>query len=376
MIHTADTVRILRVIAGVLALALFLWSTSFPGLLHKAEADDIINASDTLSDSTPSAPSNHTFQFTLPNGMASGDTITITFPGTFGSIATLGAEDIDLATTTDETIQDGAAGVGAWGLAVGATTVALTTPTNYGVASSTAITIEIGTHATSGATGDTQITNPSATTTSYGIDIDTAWDSGQVRVAVVDNVAVTASVNTSLTFTVQGTTTGTTINGSATTTAADSSATTLPFGTLVQDVSKVLGQDLFVETNAGSGFVVTVESTEPFDSSTGADIDTFSNGTDVTSPSAWVAPSGTLGSEETYGHWGVTSDDDDFSGTQDRWIAASTTPRAIFTHNGPADGATADIGWTTVGYQAQITALQEASTDYDTYLIYIATPTF
>ena len=45
-------------------------------------------------------------------------------------------------------------------------------------------------------------------------------------------------------------------------------------------------------------------------------------------------------------------------------------------HDGPADGVTEDIGRVTVGYQIQITALQEAGDDYNTTLTYIATPTF
>ncbi len=40
------------------------------------------------------------------------------------------------------------------------------------------------------------------------------------------------------------------------------------------------------------------------------------------------------------------------------------------------DGVTDDIGAAQVGYQIQITALQEAGDDYSTTLTYIATPTF
>jgi hypothetical protein len=53
-----------------------------------------------------------------------------------------------------------------------------------------------------------------------------------------------------------------------------------------------------------------------------------------------------------------------------------TTPRAIMAHTGPSDGVTPGIGFATVGYKAEITALQEAGDDYNTMLTYIATPTF
>lgn len=376
MIHTADTVRILRVIAGVLAIALFLWSTSLPGLLHQAEADAIINASDTLSDSTASTTANHTLKFTLPNGMAIGQTITVSFPSQFWVPAAMDFEDFDLVQGGSDQTLAAAAGAGTWGATVSGNDFIFETPTDAGVGSSTVMIIRIGDHATSSGNAAEQIENPVSTTTSYGIDIDTTWDSGQVRVAIVDNVTVSAQVNTVLTFAIQGTTTGTTINGSPTTTSGDTTAISLPFGTLSAGTSEVLGQDLFVTTNAAGGFVVTVEATGPFDSSTSADIDWFDNGTYVTTPSPWAAPSGTLNQEETYGHWAMTSDDDDFSGTQDRWISPSTSPQTIFEHNGVADGQTADAGWTTVGYQAEITSLQEAGDDYETTLIYIATPTF
>jgi hypothetical protein len=58
------------------------------------------------------------------------------------------------------------------------------------------------------------------------------------------------------------------------------------------------------------------------------------------------------------------------------FIGVSTTPRAIFAHDGPADGITTDVGSTTVAYKVEITALQEAADDYTATLTYIATPTF
>jgi hypothetical protein len=58
------------------------------------------------------------------------------------------------------------------------------------------------------------------------------------------------------------------------------------------------------------------------------------------------------------------------------YIAASTSPRSIFSHTGPANGTTNDIGSTTVAYKVEITPLQEAAQDYNAVLTYIATPTF
>lgn len=138
-------------------------------------------------------------------------------------------------------------------------------------------TIKIGSHATDGGAGAMRLINPSATT-SYEITLTAATNTGQTRVAIIPNVLVTANVDTTLTFTVNGTSTGQTINGSPTTTSATSTSTALPFGTLAANVSKVLGQDLTVATNAIHGYVVTVDQKQNLLSSTGADIDGFVDG--------------------------------------------------------------------------------------------------
>jgi hypothetical protein len=205
-------------------------------------------------------------------------------------------------------------------------------------------------------------------------------DSGHTRVAIVDNVLVTASVDTTFTFTVNARATSTTVNGQTTT--KSSSSTTIPFGTLAAGTPQTIAQNLVVQTNAIRGFVVTVHEDQHLLSSTGADIDNFENGNNVATPATWSTPTNLIGDENTWGHWGVTSSDSDTTRSAgdefgaNEWQGVSTTPQVLFSHTGPADGSTAGIGSTTVGYRAQITALQEAADDYNTILTYIATPTF
>lgn len=207
-------------------------------------------------------------------------------------------------------------------------------------------------------------------------------DSGQVRVAIVDQVTVSASVDTSLTFTVSGVNANIDVSVSATNTSATSTSTTLPFGTLAIGVSRVLAHNLAVTTNASNGYSVTVTQTQPLQSTTGATIDGFIDGSATNTPNAWVGPSAQISDPNTYGHWGITSSDgtttrdvgDEFG--SDEWVSPSTTPIVIMGHTGPADGSTAGIGAAQIGYQAQISALQEAGDDYTTTLRYIVTPTF
>jgi len=379
MTHTARTVRTLQAVAMTLGTALLLWSTGLPTLFHFAEASSITSASDTLSNSAPSALSNHTIAFTTPMGMVASSTITITFATQF-TFPAMGFDDVDVtASGTNQTLASTSA-AGVWGAYFAGKTLTLTTPTDVPQASNTPYVIKIGTNATFGVTGDAQITNPSATT-SYAIDIAGSMaDVGQVRVAIVDQVLVSASVDTSLTFTVSGVNSSSTVNGSPTTTAATSTSTTLPFGTLTAGVSKVLAHDLAVTTNATNGYSVTVEQTGPLQSTTGATIDGFIDGANTATPTNWQGPSASIADPNTYGHWGLTSDDGTTTRAvqfaSNKWVSGSTTPVIIMGNAGPADGTSQGYGAARIGYQVQISALQEAGNDYTTTLRYIVTPTF
>jgi len=369
-----------RGIATLLAIALVLWAVG-AHMFTTAEAVNLTYVKDTLSDSDSGSASNHTIQFLSPTGVGNSETVTVTFPTGFTSTSSILFSDVDLEINgVDEVIVNGAPAAGQWGFSWSGMTMTLTAAANESIASNATATIKIGTNADG--PGVNRLTNPTSTTTSYEIAITAGTaDSGQTRVAITDNVLVTANVDTTLTFTVYGTTTGATVNGSGTTTSTTTSHQTLPFGTLVNGTSKTLGQDLTVATNARNGYVVTVEQDGNLASITGADIDGFINGAYTNTPTAWVGPSNSISDENTWGHWGLTSNDTSLLGAgldfgSDQWVAASTTPRAIMAHSGPADGTTLGIGRATIGYQAQITALQEAADDYSTTLTYIATPTF
>lgn len=366
-------------IATLLAVALVFWAIGAQ-MFTRAEASNLLSVSDTLSNSAPSETSNHTFAFTLPpgDGIAVGETIAITLPAGFatGSVA-FGDVDIKVGGTDQNVAAIPSATE--WGASVSGSTLTLTN--GIATVASGTIEIQVGTNATFGGTGTNQFTNPAATS-SYEISIVAGVeDSGQTRVAIVDHVQVTANVDTQLTFTVAGTPSGTTITGVPTTTATTTTSTSLPFETLSAGTSKTLAQDLSVTTNAIQGYVVTVQQSQNLLSSTGADIDGFANGSYSDTPAAWVAPSNNISLENTWGHWGLTSDDATTTRpggefTSDTWVSASTTPTIIMGYTGPSDGITQGIGKARVGYQAQITALQEAGDDYNTTLTYVATPTF
>lgn len=357
-----------RVIATLVATALLMWAL---GLHSMAQAANVTDLYILLSDSAPSAPSDHEIEFVSPTGIGASEDIVITYPAGFDP-SVIGQEDIDLLVNGTNVL------AADWSVVTDADSITITVDNLIAAGATT--TILVGLNATNEGTPDSQIVNPTPAggNESYEIEISAGTaDSGFTRVVILDTVLVTAAVNTTFEFTVAGTATSTSVNSTSTT--LTSSSTTIPFGTLDAGEIETLAQDLTVVTNAINGFVVTVESDGQLESSTGADIDNFDDDS-IGNPKAWEAPTNNIAQENTWGHWGVTTEDTDTTRTTEfganEWQGVSTTPTVLFSHDGPSDGTTAGIGATRVGYQIEISPLQEAAQDYSAVLTYIATPTF
>ncbi len=376
-----------QVIATLLATALVLWASGLFSAIS-AQAANITTVSDTLSDSAPAASSTHTFVFSVPSGVANGSYATITMPtGEFGGIGNLAATDVtvDITGSGAQTVAANCAGADNIGFSTSGDDLifefCLGDGASIGAGGTTTITV--------GNTAGNEMRNPTPAgdSQSYEIDISAgASDSGHTRVVIVSTVLVTAIVDTVFDFTVAGVAT-TTLVGSTESTTDTSGTTTLDFKQLVAGVPEILGQRLNVDTNAANGFVVTVHKDGAFESSTGADIDDFDDGVFSDSPAGWTSPATTLGDEDTYGHWGLTSLDTDSNGNraaehvdnQYVSVGTSTAKTVIMASAGPTQSSTSSAqytGSTTVGYKVEISALQEAGDDYQAVLTYIATPTF
>jgi hypothetical protein len=384
MSRTNSTFGLLQALASVVGLAILLWSLGLP-TFRFAEAANVRLVSDTLSDSAPSVPSNHTISFVTPTGVANGESIVINFSNGPFALGAVAFDDVDLTDDgTDLSIGAGCGGADEVGFSTTTNTITLQFCPGDGASlpANGTTTIQIGTNATFGATGNAQLTNPAVG--SYEIDITAgSADSGTTRVAIISPVVVTAAVDTSFTFTVAGVATGT-VNQEAIT--GSTSATSIPFGVLTQGSATTSAQQLSVSTNASYGFAVTVQVDQQLLSSTGADIDGFIDGAYTNTPVAWDPPTASISNENTWGHWGLTTEDAsltagltdpfDAGGTGQLFVSASTTPVEVFRHNGPSDGVTANVGRTRVGYKVEISPLQEAGNDYTATLTYVATPVF
>jgi hypothetical protein len=358
----------IALIVGILAS-----TVGFSAFFTTASAAQLTFVSDTASSSAPSAVTNHYIKWTAPNAISFPATTSIQYDPVTSAFAfgQLGTSDI---TVTGMTL---VANVGA---CAAADNVYL-----YSTSSDT-ITFQLCSGATVGASaktvniGGSKITNPSGTG-SYVVRIyNGATDFADTRVAIISAVTVTAVVDTSLTFTINAILPGVSVNG--TTTNATSTATTITFGTTTPGIPKIAAQDLRVTTNAKNGFQVTVIQNGNLLSSNGADIDLFLANNGTGTPSSWQAPANTITDENTWGHYGLMTDDADLgSGVptfgSNQWVGNfGTTSRLVFYHGTSSDGVTQNIGKTTVAYALQVGPLQEAATDYTNTLTYVCTPTF
>ncbi len=376
-----ETSLLRRDIAQYVALGLLAsvlaWTFGFTSFVSRARAANLTTVSDTISNSDLGVVATHTIQYTNGTTTVAGQTIRVTFDPTtdrFGGIGSVVNADVQ---TTGMTL---AATCGA-----PASEVTLTTSTAAGDESIILTVCSGDTIATGTKTVvvSNKLTNPT-TTSSYVIRIaGTQENNADTRVAIIDNVVVTAAVDTSFTFTIAGVSSSVSVHPSGVTTTVTSTATTIPFGTLPLNTPVTMAQKLTVATNAKNGFIVTVKEDQNLLSTTGADIDLFRNGESTATPIPWVAPSSTLDVENTYGHIGLTSNDTDLNsgefGTSTANYAGNFNPtssRQVFSHTGPSDGTTQDKGIATVAYRIQIGALQEAANDYTNTLTYVATPTF
>lgn len=229
--------------------------SSFP--VTRTQAADVTSFSDTLSTIKESVVANHTFTFTITDGWAADETLTLDFPAGFSNSGFANTEPEDFDITDDGAEQNLVANGGCTGatLEIAITTVDTVDPIGFtftrctGDATITAgsvVVIEIGTHATTGGTGNDQITNQTAAQNGTdGVITLTGGggytDTGSVAVEIVadNDVTVNATVDPRITCAFTGlTTTFASLTGPVATSDTNTTIT--------------------VSTNAANGFNISV----------------------------------------------------------------------------------------------------------------------
>jgi hypothetical protein len=202
--------------------------------------------------------SNHDIKFRTASGMSSS-TITIDLGTSGGFVKESGLDytDIDLQYGSSQAEVNGAcssnclkatlaaaAGAGAWGAALdGSSDLTLTYPSSAGtpIATNDYVRVLIGTNATTGTTGDKQMTNPGTGTKIFTINVAGTTDTGKIAVSIVanDQFTVSASVDPTITFSLDNTSTA--------------------FGILTTSVSTSSPNIIAtVITNAASGYTLSI----------------------------------------------------------------------------------------------------------------------
>jgi len=200
----------------------------------------VSSRSDTLSDSRPSATSNHTFAFTVNNSIvgssaSNSSTLTLIFDPAFQLPVGMDCGDIDAATSVQFGFNYPAckATATAWGFSATGSVITLVPPSGTGVyvPTSTQVTINIGSNATVGQQGSHWITNPSSSGI-YTISVGgTFGGSGNMLVSINSGVTVQATVAESLALTVSSVAAvNCTADDGASVTAIGTTSTTIPFG--------------------------------------------------------------------------------------------------------------------------------------------------
>lgn len=210
------------------------------------------------------------------------------------------------------------------------------------------------------------------------LDADAPIDATTVRVAHIESVRVTATVDPTISFSIAGIASGQTRCG--VTTDATTTATSVPFGGMALNTFKTLAQDLTVSTNASGGYVVTAAendelglggATTPFIPDTSCDTGPCT----ITSEEDWATATNTgfgysLQNVDAASIAFEYNDTGTFDARPFANIVDGDTPQTIFSSTTVANAQNAYVC-----YRLSVGATQAAG-DYENQITYTATGTF
>lgn len=347
-----------KITSSVLMFMLVLVS-SYSSVSSYAYAASLTAMSATLSTEKASTASNYTIQFTTPTGVASGQTIILTFDNSTSVHASLDFTDIDLKDDGVDVTLAAAPAAATWGVVRTSGTVITFTNGTTAVGAGSVINIEIGTHATTGATGDQQITNGSAGTTLLTMS-GTFTDTGVIGIPIIadDVVVVNARVQPSISFTVSD---NTIFFGNLRTAGACFAQGTDPGAVTCPTTTETEAFNLTAGTNATSGYIVTVQ---------GATLTSGSNTIDPLAVNTASSPASEQFGMRITASGGSGAVTAPYAASGYAWTATASTPAQIASVGAPSATTTYSVR-----QLANISAVTEAGT-YTSNQTYVATATY
>lgn len=325
-----------RILPLIAAFGLVL--ATAPATVSAAQLTD---RSLTLGSSAPSATTTHQYDFVIPSTDNVGSIEFEYCTTASGACTTPTGLDTQAATLTNQS--------GETGFTIVNTTQGVPYITRTASAGNNTVSFTLG-----------DVENPSATNTTFYVRISTYTstdttgspvDSGTVAASTANQMVVTASVDEALTFC-----TGT--SGITTTSCAGATGTTVSLGALSISSAQTETSQLGASTNAGSGYVITVDG------------DTLTSGS-YTITANTVGAASTPGTEQFGLNLAVSGGGSGtvgagYSGTDYRFDPSAAVASAA----GPTDH-----NLYTVTNLANIASSTEAGA-YSTELTYVATATF
>jgi hypothetical protein len=258
--NTHFSAIIIRTISRIL-LGIFLFMYSFGFIfIYTAHASSLTSLSDIVSTQSASANTDSTISFTTPTGVASGETIILTF----SSSSTAPTINASLTYTDIDVLDDGVnitlagtpSGATAGVVRTSATVITFTNGTTA-ISAGSVITFKIGTNATNQSTGVYGITNGTAGTMYVAVS-GSFGDTGVMSIPIISNSAVTisATVDETLSFSISD---STIYFGNLSPSFACFAQGTDPGAVTCPSTSEIDAFSMTAQTNSTTGYTVTVQ---------------------------------------------------------------------------------------------------------------------
>lgn len=356
---------ILNKFTRIFLAALLLVATVYPLFTKPLFSASLTALSDTMSRQKVSENADHTVQFDLVTTWDATETVVVNFADDFTStgFANTEAEDFDITWEGAEKtiVASGSCAANSIEITTVDTTNDVFTFTlcsgSTASAATDTIVIEIGNHASAGGAGNDQIDNPSGTGSKTISITGPGADSGTLAVPILtdDQVTVSATVDPSITFSLE--------------------TTTCALGTLGVGAINFCEYDSIVNTNASSGFVSTIIENGNLCSPSVAvctnDIDDAAGDNDVDQGSEeyGVSSNDTTGTQDVIDSTGC-----DDSGVLEAATAITGTPK-VYADSGDGDAGPVSNRTTVVCHSASVAGTTPAGA-YSHIVTHITTGTF